>query len=152
MRWTQEDLDKYLQAKEYVDTIILPVQAFHMSDEKQLKQDAFNNEVLAIYAAEIEKELSGRVLLTPTYHYLKSADFSAEIERLTSWVKELETQPFENIFIFTFDKELKKVEKDFPCELIWFPGMKIGDVRSKEAGKLIRNQVEQISELIRAYW
>lgn len=152
LKWTNEDLAKYVEAKEYVDTIILPMQAFQVSDEKALNQDAFNLEVLSIYASEIEKELSGRVLLTPTYYYVKSADMNAEIERLTAWVEEFQQQPFEKIFIFTFDKTLKKLEKELPCELIWFPGMKIGDVRSKEAGQLIRNQVEQISELIRSYW
>jgi len=152
LKWTNEDLATYIDAKEYVDTVILPMQSFHVTDEGTMEQDAFNREILSIYSSEIEKELSGRVMLTPTFYYLKSADMTAELNRLETWVKELQEQPFTEIFIFTFDKALKKVEKELPCELIWFPGMKIGDVKSKEATQLIQNQVEQISELIRAYW
>lgn len=152
MKWYKDDIQKYLTAKEYIDTAIIPLQAFHLSDDNNVEQDAFKQEVLQIYAKEIEKELSGRVLLTPTYHYLKSADLSMEMNRLKDWISDIEKQPFKEIFIFTFDTAWKKLEKELPCNLIWFPGMKTGNIRSEEANKLIRNQVEQISELIRSYW
>lgn len=145
-------MDKYLSAKEYIDTVVIPVQAFQLSEDKEMKQDAFQGELLDVFSKEIEKELSGRVLLTPTYYYLKSADLHNEIERLNTWLNDFKKQPFKEIFIFTFDKQVKKLEKEIPCQLIWFPGMKVEDIKSQEAGKLIRNQVEQISELIKAYW
>ena len=42
MRWINEDLDKYLPAKEYIDTVIIPLQAFQLSEDKEMKQDAFH--------------------------------------------------------------------------------------------------------------
>ena len=107
-------------------------------------------ELLDVFSKEIEK-IKRQAILTPTY-YLKSADLHNEIERLNTWLNDIKKQPFKEIFLFTFDKQVKKLEKEIPCQLIWFPGMKIEDIKSQEAGKLIRNQVEQISELIKAYW
>lgn len=152
MKWNNADIEKYLSAKEYVDTAILPIQPMHISNESRLAQDALNNELINIYASEIEKELSGRVFLFPTYYYLPDADLDLEKARVEAWVSEIQTQPFENVFLFTFDAAWKKRERDLKSELIWLPGMKVGDIHSEEVGRLIRTQVEQISELIRAYW
>ena len=152
MKWFSEDLKKYVQAKEYIDTVIIPLEAFHLSQESHLEKDAFQREVLSIYMNEIEKELSGRILLTPSYSYLKTSNLENEVERLNTWIQDIKTQPFQTIFVMTFDNAWKKVEKDIDCNLLWMPGMKSGNIKSTEAIQIIRSQVEQISELIRSYW
>lgn len=152
MRWFSEDLKKYVQAKEYIDTVIIPLQAFHLSQETTLETDAFQREVLSIYAQEVEKELSGRIMLTPTYNYLKFASLDQEVYRLNEWISHLEQQPFKLIFALTFDNGWKKIEREMNCNLLWLPGMKSGNMKSEETLKVIRSQVEQISELIRSYW
>ncbi len=152
MKWNEEDLKKYISAKEYIDTAIIPLQAVQLSEDAQLERDAFQAEVLSIYANEIEKELSGRVLLMPTYHYLKTNDLIDESNRFNGWVRDLQKQPFKEVFAFTFEPSWRKMEKELDCHVLWFPGMKDGNVKSTEAVQLIRSQVEQISELIRSYW
>lgn len=152
MKWNKDDLSKFKAAKEYVDTVLLPVQAFQITEDQKLEQDAFHSEVLAIYTSEIEKELSGRVMLFPTYTYLKTKQLETEIKRLNSWIKAAEEQPFKHIFVITFDIDWKKVEKDIAAHLLWLPGMKQTDLRSSEAVTFIRSQVSEISELIRSYW
>jgi len=152
VKWVNKDLEKYLTAKEYVDTAVIPLQPFQLSSDSNMGEDAFQLEVLSIYAQEIEKELSGRVLLTPTYFYLRTADLKEELTRLNNWIQDIQTQPFNEVFIFTFDNAWKKLEKDLAGNLLWFPGMKTGNIRTTEANTIIRNQVEQLSELIRSYW
>ncbi len=152
MKWTPEDLQKYVQAKEYIDTAIIPVLGFQMNDEKKLEKEAFQREVLSIYTNEIEKELSGRLLLTPPYNYVKSNDMSGELNRLNDWIDHIKEQPFTSVFILTFDNQWKKNEKDLNAELLWFPSVQTGDIKSEETIRMIRNQVDQISELIRTYW
>src|SRR5690625_1194810 len=152
MRWFSEDIKKYIPAKQYIDTIIIPLQAFQLSEDSSLEKDAFQREVLSIYAQEIEKELSGRIMLTPTYNYLKFTNMESEMNRLNEWIENIETQPFKTIFVMTFDNSWKKVEKDLNCNLLWLPGIKSGNIKSEETILVIRNQVEQISELIRSYW
>lgn len=152
MKWTPEDLQKYVQAKEYIDTAIIPVLGFQMNDEKKLEKEAYQREVLSIYTNEIEKELSGRLLLTPPYNYVKSDDMTKELERLNNWIDHIKEQPFTSVFILTFDNQWKKIEKNLNAELLWFPSVQTGDIKSEESIRMIRNQVDQISELIRTFW
>lgn len=152
MKWTSDDLGKYKQAKEYIDTAIIPVQGFQLEQDKTLEKDAFQQEILTIYANEIEKELSGRTLLTPSYNYIKSNELDEEIVRLNHWIQHIQTQPFSSIFVLTFDNQWKKRERELEAELLWFPSVQTSNIKSEETGQMIRNQVEQISELIRSYW
>lgn len=152
LKWTPEDLQKYVQAKEYIDTAIIPVLGFQMNDEKKLEKEAYQREVLSIYTNEIEKELSGRLLLTPPYNYVKSDDMTKELERLNNWIDHIKEQPFTSVFILTFDNQWKKIEKNLNAELLWFPSVQTGDIKSEESIRMIRNQVDQISELIRTFW
>ena len=152
MKWTSADLQKYVQAKEYVDTAIIPVQGFQLNQEKTMVKDATQREVLSIYTNEIEKELSGRVLLTPQYNYLKSNDLKDEVSRLNHWIEHIQEQPFTSVFLLTFDSQWKKCEREINGELLWFPNVQTTNINSEETGQMIRSQVEQISELIRSYW
>ena len=152
VRWTSDDLSKYIQAKEYIDTAIIPLVGFQMNTENKMEKDAFQREVLSIYTNEIEKELSGRLLLAPNYNYIKTKDLSEEVTRLNKWVEHINEQPFSNIFLLTFDNQWKKEEKNLDGELLWFPSLEHDSLKSEETIRTIRSQVNQISELIRTYW
>ncbi|WP_099158351.1 DUF2487 family protein [Virgibacillus ndiopensis] len=152
MQWIKEDLQQYIQAKEYVDTIIVPLIPYHLSQDSELEKNAFQSEVLSIFAKEIEKELSGRVMLTPNYHYLKSGSKEEELKRINSWAGDALSQPFKNVFFVTFDSTWKKNEQALDGTLIWLPGIQSGDLKSNEMRSFIHDQVEQIGEFIKSYW
>lgn len=152
MRWIKSDLERYVGAKEYIDTLLVPLLPFGFSDDASLAKNAFQIEVLSIFLNELEKELSGRVVLTPNYHYLKMAKKEDEIERLNSWIQDAQEQPFEHVFFVTFDSTWKKEERSINGSLLWLPGTHSGDLQSKETVGMIRDQVDQVSELIRSYW
>lgn len=152
MKWQKEDLKQYVQAKEYIDTVIIPLIPFQFTDEHNIEKNAFQSELFSILANETEKELTGRVMLTPNYHYIKSNDLEAESRILQGWTDEIKQQPFEHIFFLTFDSNWKKNEGKLDGTLLWLPGVKSGDLHSKEMHAVIKDQVEQIGELIRSYW
>lgn len=152
MKWKKSDLNQYKQAKEYVDTILIPLVPFHLDNDKDIEKSAFKNEVLSAFTNEIENELSGRLMLIPSYYYLKKADKEMETARLNTWVEEVQKQPFTHVFFVTFDGTWKKNEQTMQGTLLWLPGLHSGDLHSKEMHALIRDQVEQIGELIRSYW
>lgn len=152
MKWNKTSLQQYVQAKEYVDTILMPLLPFHFSYDSDLEKASFQGEALTVFLDEIEKELTGRVMLTPSYNYLKFSDKKKEVDRINEWVADASTQPFKEIFFVTFDSKWKQVEKSLDGTLLWLPGIKSGDLYSKEMYAVIRDQVEQVSELIRSYW
>src|SRR5699024_12087349 len=71
---------------------------FQISPDNEAGKEAVQSEALSIIAKEIEKELSGRIMLLPSYHYVKSADKDNETARLNDLVKEVEKQPFTHKF------------------------------------------------------
>ncbi|WP_010530811.1 YpiF family protein [Lentibacillus jeotgali] len=152
MEWTKQDLKQYIQAKEYVDTVILPLIPFHYSTDSSLEKDAFQREVLSVFTRELEKEITGRVMLSPNYNYLKSADKETEVTRINSWVDDTRSQPFDHLFFITSDAGWKKFEQDMKGTLIWLPGAVTESMQAKERQSVIRSQVQQVCELIRSYW
>ncbi|MFC3038919.1 DUF2487 family protein [Virgibacillus xinjiangensis] len=152
MKWSTADVPRYLEAKEYIDTVLVPLIPFQLSNDKTAEQAAFQHELLSILANEIEKELTGRMLLCPPYHYRESAVGEEETQRLNSWVEELREQPFHHMFFITFDSSWKRLEQSVNGTLLWFPGKQSGDLSSNEMKQHVREQVGQITELIRSYW
>ncbi|WP_106497414.1 YpiF family protein [Lentibacillus sp. Marseille-P4043] len=152
MQWLKQDLQQYIQAKEYVDTVIVPLIPFQLSQDTNLAKNAFQGEVLSIFAKEIEKGLTGRILLAPNYYYLNSESKEKEISRLNAWTENIFTQPFKHLFFVTFDASWKKNEQALDGTLLWLPGIQSGDIQSKEMHSFIHDQVNQISELIKSYW
>lgn len=152
MKWLKNDLEKYGQAKEYIDTLLIPLAPFRMADSQDAEKSAQQAEGLAIIANELEKELTGRVMLSPPYHYLKSAGRASEVERVNAWAAEVKEQPFEHIFLLTFDSSWKKLEKELDSSLIWLPAFQPEGFHTPEFRNMIRGHVAQVTELIRTYW
>ncbi|WP_026906550.1 DUF2487 family protein [Paucisalibacillus globulus] len=152
MQWTKRDMGVYVGSKEFIDTAIIPILPFQLSQESNLSKSTSKREVLSIFATEIEKELSGRVLLIPNYYYLEYGDKLEEAKRLNSWNEEIQKQPFEHVFILTFDSGWKRFEKDLQANLLWVPGFQADDPNSDEMRQMIRGQVSDVVELIRSYW
>ncbi|MFD1038678.1 YpiF family protein [Virgibacillus byunsanensis] len=152
MKWIKSDLEQYKQAKEYVDTIVVPLIPFQLSQDDDLEKSAFQREVLSLFSKEIEKELTGRIMLMPSYNYLKNSTKDNEVERINEWVKDAKQQPFIHTFFITFDSTWKKSEQAMEGTLLWFPGIQSGDLHTKEMNTMIREQVAQIVDLIRSYW
>src|SRR5699024_9382578 len=150
MKWVKSDLLQYKTAKEYVDTLLIPLVPFQLSNDKTYERDAFQRDVLSLFVHEVEKALMGRVLLTPSYNYVPSKDSdNDEVNRLNAWIQHCYTQPFKHTFLVTFDASWKKYEREIDGNLLWFPGMESGDLRSEEMQSILRGQVKQIVELIR---
>src|SRR5699024_11184699 len=128
MTGVQQDLKRYIGAKEYIYTIIMPLITFQIStDEADLKA-ANQHQTITIRINEIEKELSGRVMLGPNYYYIKTADKENEVHRLNTWIDDMAEQPFKHYFFITSDLSWKKHEKNLNSELLLLPGIQSGDI------------------------
>lgn len=152
MRWKKEQLEKYVQAKEYIDTILLPVIPFQMGDDEESVKTSVQSELMNIFALEIERELTGRVMLAPSYYYLKTMSKEAEAARMNDWIEDMKQQPYKHIFLLTFDAGWKKHERQLDGSLLWLPAIQTGDMQSEELKGFVRDQTAQISEVIRTFW
>ncbi|CAH0184444.1 hypothetical protein SRABI96_01515 [Peribacillus sp. Bi96] len=148
MKWTAKDLDMYIQSKEYVDTVLIPL--VPISFGGQMKQTGSMNEFLTILSLEIEKQMKGRILLMPTFHYLH--DEMDKIERLKGWANEVKENDFKHIFFLTSDFEWKKEEQELENHLVWIPAIPLDSLENDQAREMINQQVLQILDIFTYNW
>ncbi|RRN69705.1 DUF2487 family protein [Peribacillus simplex] len=148
MKWTAKDLDMYIQSKEYVDTVLIPM--VPLSFGGQMKQTGSMNEFLTILSLEIEKQMKGRILLLPTFHYL--SDEMDKVERLNRWAKEVKEKDFKHIFFLTSDFEWKKEERELENNLVWIPAIPLESLETVQAREMINQQVLQILDVFTYNW
>lgn len=152
MKWNKKDISQYKEVKEYVDTLILPLLPITLDTNKDAEKFAWQGELIDLFSAELERNFTGRIFLMPSYQYINASDREKEIERINYWVQDAKTNPFQHIFFLTLDHHWKKYETNLDGTLLWFPAMASGDPTSKEFQTVIKDQVNQLSELIRSYW
>lgn len=148
MKWTAKDLDMYMQSKEYVDTVLIPL--VPLSFKGQMKQTGSMNEFLTILSLEIEKQMKGRILLLPTFHYL--SDEKDKVERLKRWANEVKENNFEHVFFLTSDFEWKKEERELENNLVWIPAIPLEGLEIEQAREMINQQVLQILDIFSYNW
>ncbi|MFJ8067525.1 YpiF family protein [Peribacillus sp. NPDC096447] len=148
MKWTAKDLDMYMQSKEYVDTVLIPL--VPLSFRGQMKQTGSMNEFLTILSLEIEKQMKGRILLLPTFHYL-SGELD-KVERLKRWANEVKENNFEHVFFLTSDFEWKKEERELENNLVWIPAIPLEGLEIEQAREMINQQVLQILDIFSYNW
>jgi hypothetical protein len=148
MKWTAKDLDMYMQSKEYVDTVLIPL--VPLSFKGQMKQTGSMNEFLTILSLEIEKQMKGRILLLPTFHYL--SDEMDKVERLKRWANEVKENNFEHVFFLTSDFEWKKEERELENNLVWIPAIPLEGLEIEQAREMINQQVLQILDVFSYNW
>ncbi|QHE52510.1 YpiF family protein [Pontibacillus sp. HMF3514] len=153
MKWNYNDMDMYVQAKEYVDTFLVPFVPFSFSrSDEDTKRLALHAELMDIFVNEIEKQYKGRIFLAPSYSYLLDGDYSEEIPKLNGLVEHAQANGFKHILFLTFDNKWKKRESKLHGNLIWVPAGQTHDLQSKESQNMIRTQIDQVMELITTYW
>ncbi|GGF09469.1 hypothetical protein GCM10010954_04900 [Halobacillus andaensis] len=151
MQWTKDDTELYLAEKKYVDTLIIPLIPFNPETDGTIAKEAFQRELNHLTTHLLEKGYRGRILLAPDYNYI-TGNYEAESQRINQWIEKFEKQPFEHVFLFTFDTKWKRWEKELKGHLLWVPSLHERNLQSTETRSFVKEQVNQISDLIKAYW
>ncbi|WP_152654607.1 DUF2487 family protein [Oceanobacillus sp. CFH 90083] len=152
MKWTNVDLQKYDQAKEYIDTVIVPLAPFQIGALEASAKNADQYDVLTLFARELEKELMGRVMLTPIYTYITTADKAEEAARINKWTSHFKEQPFKQVLYISFDPTWRKMANDLEGEFIWLPSISLKDADPAAVKGMIRDQTMQTAELVKSFW
>ncbi|MBP3040433.1 DUF2487 family protein [Bacillaceae bacterium Marseille-Q3522] len=136
MKFIAEDMNLYLQAKEYVDTAILPLLPVEL-EEKNAVQSAQMNEYTALITSMLEKQFKGRLLLLPGFSYLPAEAIESQVERLQKWERILTENRFTYIFHITADHNWRKMDRKLKGTLIWLPFLPITSLKTEEKHKLL---------------
>jgi hypothetical protein len=143
MKWTVKDVDAYMQAKEYVDTALVPLVPLACANVKAFAE--IGEHVLLI-ANEIERQFKGRVMLIPPFTYWVDEEKNALKERLHRWKEKLGQNGFRHIFCLTAHADW--MEDGF----VYLPPLPLEHVDDHYKQKLVSKQVEQAMETFISKW
>ncbi|RSK27418.1 DUF2487 family protein [Bacillus sp. HMF5848] len=150
MRWLSHDINMFVQAKEYVDTAILPLVPLDFSGS--IKNIVQTGESTMTVATALEREYQGRVFLIPTFHYWVEQDMNLTIKDLQSWIEKLKKAGFEKVFLLSCDNEWRLVEKELELPLLWLPSFSLDHIDDKHKKSYIDNQLAQLSPYLMRAW
>ena len=148
MKWTAKDLDMYVQAKEYVDTLLIPL--VPLSFGERIKKSGSMNEFITILCMEIEKQMKGRILVMPPFHYL--FEDSQKLQVLKDWEREAKDNGFKHVFFLTADMKWKQHGMDLGEHLVWIPAIPLENLEIDQAREMVSEQVSQIIDMFSFYW
>lgn len=148
MKWKTTDIDIYFQAKEYVDTALIPMLPIGWGAD--VKTTVSLGEFIALFADELERQFKGRLVQFPSYTYLK--DESTKTERLQDWIQHLKEEGFKYVILLTSDVSWKNVEGDLDGVLIWLPVLPLEHVDASYKQEMLTTQMKQIIQLIMSEW
>lgn len=150
MKWNVKDIEMYLQSKDYVDTLVIPLMPLSFTTE--IKSTVSMGEFISLITAELERQFKGRMILTPVYTYLKRSDSKVEAERINTWVSSLKEEHIKHVMLVTSDSEWRDVENDLDAELLWLPAIPLEHVDAKHKTNMIKDQIEQIMPIFIKKW
>lgn len=150
MKWQAQEVDRYLQAKEYVDTAIIPL--LPISWDKEIKSTVQMGEFILLITDELERQFKGRVFQFPAYTYLKTEDTEAKLKKLNDIDDHLKSNGFSHALYLTSDIEWKQVEAEMKDTLLWIPSIPLEHLDQKFKVETVTNQIKQIFPMITNKW
>lgn len=150
MKWVTKDIDMFLGAKEYVDTVVLPLLPVSFGDD--IKQTASMTEFISLLTVQLERQFKGRLLMLPGFSYIKSFSEDKLIEDVKDWEKEFLGQEFKHVFYVTSDGDWKEREEQLSGSLIWLPFLPIDKMDEQSRHSILEDQVKQLLSLFIKKW
>jgi hypothetical protein len=150
MKWTPQDIETYLNAKEYVDTAVVPLLSVSMGGE--MKQSAAAAEFITLLTGHLERQFTGRLLLLPPFTYLKPNYGENTIRDLREWEANLAKEEFKHIFYITSELDWRTQEGGLTGTVIWLPSIPLEHMNDSQKMAVVDSQVKQLLELFTQKW
>ncbi|MBD8070236.1 YpiF family protein [Bacillus sp. PS06] len=150
MKWTTKDIDLYLQSKEYVDTLILPL--IPVTWGNHLKQTVEAGEFATVITQEIERQFKGRVVLSPAFTYTDSEGTEAALTRLNTWSQDASLNGFRHVFLITTAQEWKSFESELKGSLISFPSLPLEHLDHQLRQSILQDQIKGLITIFMDKW
>jgi len=150
MKWIPQEVETYLNAKEYVDTAVIPV--YSLSFGEEMKQSAAAFEFISLLTGYLERQFTGRILMFPPFTYLKSNNMEQVISELLKWEETVLQSEFKHIFYITSELDWRMYENRIGGSLIWLPALPLGNMSESQKIELIESQVKQLLSIFTQKW
>ncbi|MCI0765740.1 YpiF family protein [Bacillus sp. TL12] len=149
VKWVVKDAEQFEQAREYVDTGIIPL--LSISVTKEMKSIVEQGEFIETLSRELEREYKGRVFLLPPFTYLLEQQ-KGELRRLQDWTNHLQEQGLKHIAYVTSDFSWKEAETALSGHLFWLPALSLEEFSDQAKREVIHAHVKNIMVLLTEKW
>jgi len=150
MKWIPQDIETYLNAKEYVDTAVLPLYSVSVGGE--IKQSAATAEFITLLTGHLERQFTGRILLFPPFTYLKDEKSEKVLSDLVKWEENIAKSEFKHVFYITSELDWRMHEEKLGGSLIWLPSLPLEHISDSQKIEMIDSQVKQLLNLFTQQW
>lgn len=150
MKWISQEVETYLNAKEYVDTAVVPLYSVAIGGE--MKESAEAAEFIGLLTTHLERQFTGRILLFPPFTYLKSDSGEKVLGELKNWEVNILEAEFKHVFYITSDIEWRTRENELDGAVIWVPSIPLEQMNDSQKLKMMDSQVKQLLTLFTQKW
>ncbi|HLS06608.1 MAG TPA: DUF2487 family protein [Bacillota bacterium] len=152
MKWTKANLETFIETKEYIDTLLIPLVKLDLTNDQQMKASALEREYIEVLSYELERRLAGRLMLLPTYSYVNHSSYTDEMKRLNEWITSFYEQSFDKAFIISLDSEWNKYSDELNGQFLWLSHVPFDHIHDDSAKSFIKTQADKLSEMIQTFW
>lgn len=150
MKWNPKDIEMYLSAKEYVDTVVLPL--LPVSFGEDMKQAVSMTEFVNLLGVQLERQLKGRLFMLQGFSYLRNSSEERRLKDLMYWEEKLFKEGFKHVVYITCDSDWKKTEGEMAGTLIWMPSLPLESMDENYKTSIIEDQVKQLLTILTQEW
>ncbi|MFD0768526.1 YpiF family protein [Bacillus sp. CGMCC 1.60114] len=148
MKWAVADVIEYEQAREYIDTGIIPL--LSISFGNGMKETVVEGEFISALTRELEREYKGRVFLLPAFTYVEGC--VSEQQRLQEWTNYLKEKGLQHIALITSDFSWKEIEHELAETLFYLPALPLDQLSDQAKREIIHAQIKNIMEIFTEKW
>ncbi|QFT89387.1 hypothetical protein FIU87_12080 [Bacillus sp. THAF10] len=150
MKWSSKDISQYVQAREYIDTVVLPLIPINFKENIQTL--ASQGEYITILSYELERQFKGRIILMPSYSYPEDLTEEQKIAHLHALSLHMKESGVKHVFLLTSDSTWIQHEQQLEGKLIWLPAIPMQDMEEKYQQKIIQDQMNQLLPMFIQKW
>lgn len=149
LRWQVKEMQVYLEQKEYIDTVLIPL--IPLSWQSAFIPTVREGEFIETLLKETERQLQGRIILTPSYTYLKSESLDERMKTIKMWENELKEGNVKYVFFVTSDVDWKRVEDELEG-LIWVAPVPLEHMEERHRKDFVDENVGLIMKHVTEIW
>ncbi|KAF0994762.1 YpiF family protein [Geobacillus sp. TFV-3] len=148
MKWTGEDVALYERERDYIDTALLPLLPVALG--QGAKRLASGGELVGLIAAEVERQLKGRLFLMPSFVYFADEPRAQLAERLADWTNRLRREGMKHLFYVTCDRAWQEGEE---ADRVWVvPVVPLESMGESYKHELVREQAAELLRFLIGRW
>ncbi|WOV85434.1 DUF2487 family protein [Sporosarcina jeotgali] len=146
MNWNASDMNLFLQQKEYIDTLVVPLLKVETVEER-MKASASSTDFLMNLADYLELQFKGRIMVAPPFAYTPSMELQQFGEVLSD---DLSKSSFKHIFYMTTDSQWTSIE--MPGKVLWLPAIPIENMDDRLKQSILEDQLKQLLPQLTEEW